>query len=63
MNKLDREELSPYRELAEHVGGILAMRWMKSRKNIGSEPSQITTENGTKLKKRSNRRRIESPGT
>jgi len=51
MNKLDREELSAYRELAELMGGILAKRWMESRRSTGTEVSQDNSTKNTKGKK------------
>jgi len=58
MNKLDQKELSAYRELAEHVGSILAKRWTDERRIASSDVRQTIPGNSptnarkNKLRKR-----------
>ncbi len=48
MNILDREELSAYRELAEHLGVILAKRWTETGRIASTEVGQTIAGNKSK---------------
>lgn len=47
MDELNRKELSVYRELAEHVGGVLAKRWLGSRMKAETVETQMGSESET----------------
>ena len=54
MKNLNRKELNVYRELAEHVGIILAKRWMNLSKADQSEIAQTASEASSNKKTKPN---------